>query len=216
VTHLHRLGRQDPEHHAAWIRERMDYITASDVAALLGESKYKQRAFLFTEKLGLADSFEGSEYTEIALRLEVPVMMLAKERYGWDIKPNRDLIVDQVCDRLAGTPDGMFESPWGLVVTQVKWTNCVATEDCKPVTKNGNPSTATYLHGPPLDYQIQLQAEMAVTGAVAGVLLVMHTTPGLKLRPYYVPRNELVIAKIRRETRKFWAEIEEFRKEQEK
>ena len=193
-----------------WLLERRKYVTASDVAALLNESPYKTRAQLIMEKIGLADEFEGNEYTDIALELERPVIDLAAKRYGWPIEYNGlRLVPDPHCARHASTPDATMMTPWGLAVVQVKWTTCVAQEDCKPTTKSGAPSTATYLNGPPLGYQLQVQSEIACVDAVGGVLLVMHTTPGLKLRPYFVPRHEGAIARIRREVVRFWDEIAE-------
>lgn len=163
------------------------------------------------EKRGEKPGFEGNEYTELASALELPVLKAAEKRFGWQIANNVNrLWVDHHCTRHAATPDGLMRSPWGLAVVQVKWSTCVAMEDVKPVTKKGNPSTAAYLNGPPLDYQLQVQSEIACVDACGGVLLVMHTAAptGLKLRPYYVARHEGVIAKIRREVARFWAEME--------
>lgn len=199
-----------PDDRAAWLEQRKKYVTASDISALLGENKHRTREDLLAEKRGLVDGFDGNEYTEIALAFEGPVMTLAARRYGWSIRHNGlTLVIDDECPRHASTPDGLMDSPYGLAVVQVKWTTCKPQEECEPFTKKGAPSTATYLHGPPLGYQLQVQSEMACTGAIAGVLLVMHTAApsGLKLRPYYVARHEGVIAKIRREVARFWEEL---------
>lgn len=195
-----------------WLAERRKYVTASDVAALLGESPYKDRtrAQLIMEKLGLADEFKGNESTELGMAFEHGVFDVARARWGWEIRPNgSELVRDAHCSRLAATPDATMPTPWGIGVIQVKWTTCRAQEDCSPTTKSGEPSTAAYVRGAPLHHQLQCQAEMACTGAMGAVLLVVHTAaPYMKLRPYYVQRHEMVIARIRRETVKFWEEIE--------
>jgi predicted phage-related endonuclease len=190
-----------------WLASRRHFCTASDVAAMLNENPYKTRDQLRMEKLGLDDGWQGDESSRNAERLEVVALQWAEEDYGWRTKHNRELLVDSVCPRLAATPDAWMDSPWGLCNVQVKTTRSAAQEDCRQTTKGGKPSSAMFLNGAPLHYQLQVQAEMAVLGAAHSVLLVMHLTP-IKLRAYYVPRHDPAIARIRREVAKFWEEIE--------
>lgn len=193
-----------------WLAERRKFCTASDVAALLDESPYKTRAQLIMEKIGLADEFKGNESTELGMAFEGGVFDVARSRWGWNVLPNGlALSVDRVCPRLAATPDAAMVTPWGHAIIQVKWTTCRATEDCEPFTKKGKPSEAAYLNGAPIHHQIQCQAEMACTNAVGAVLLVVHTAPpNMKLRPYFVPRHDGAITRIRREVVRFWEDIE--------
>ena len=195
---------------AEWLEQRKSFVTASDVAAMLDLSPHKDRALLMLEKLGLADEFTGNESTELGMEFEAGVFNIARKRWGWGVRPNGfALAVDDVCPRLAATPDAFVDTPWGLAIIQVKWTTCTAQEDCQPFTKNGNPSKAAYLNGAPLHHQIQCQTEIACANAVCGVLLVVHTAPPrMKLRPYFVARHEGVIAKIRSECTRFWDELE--------
>ena len=195
----------------AWLAERMRYVTASDVASLLGENKHKTRESLMLEKRGLLAGFKGNEYTELASEFEEPLFKVARRRYGWSLFANGlELHVDKECPRHAATPDAIMVTPWGLAVVQTKWSTCQAQKDIKPVTKSGKPSEAIYLNGPPLNYQLQVQSEMACTGFEHAVLLVMHTCPpkGLTLVPYYIPRHTGAISRIRREVNLFWNEIE--------
>jgi hypothetical protein len=192
-----------------WLAQRKQYVTASDVAALLGESKYKTRDQLRMEKMGLADEWQGNEQTTNALLLEAESWRLAEHWYGWHCRPNGNVLVkDAVCSRLAATPDAYLDSPWGTAVVQAKWTRSSVQEDVRQVTKAGKPTTAAFAAGPPIGWQLQVQAELACTNLQHGVLLVMHHGQGLKLRPYYIPRHERVIARIRAETLLFWKEIE--------
>lgn len=192
----------------AWLLQRKQFVTASDVAALLGESPYKTRDQLRMEKLGLADEQPTEEHMEIALALEPAILEMARVRFGWDTHHNQDLHIDGTCPRLAATPDAWMETPYGTTLVQVKVTRSAAQEDCQPFTKGGKPSTAAFLNGAPLNYQLQVQAEMAVMGCKHAVVLALHTAP-LKLRSYYVARHDGAIACIRSEVTKFWAEIEE-------
>jgi predicted phage-related endonuclease len=194
-----------------WLEQRKKFITASDVAALLSESPYKTPEHLRMEKLGLADDFAGDESTDLALGLEPWVLEQANKKFGWRTRHNTELVLDKVCSRLAATPDATMETPYGLAVVQVKVTRSAAQEDCRAVTKGGKPSSAAFLTGAPLHYQLQVLTEMMCTGTRLGCVLALHTTP-LKLRAYPVQYNELAAARIRRETIRFWAEIEAFKK----
>lgn len=194
----------------AWLAARRELVTASDVAALLGESPYKTREQLRMEKAGLAEEWAGDEQTELALALEPYVMAMARERWGWKICPVGRLFNDASEPRLGATPDGSMDTPWGDANVQIKVTSAKPTEMCKP-RKDGSPSTAAFAAGAPLHYQLQVQAEMAVMGVAHSSLLVLHTGP-LALRAYYVPRHDGVIARIRREVVVFWSEVEALRR----
>ena len=189
-----------------WLAARTELATASDVAAMLGESPYQTRAELMMIKAGLADAFVGSESTDIALALESSVADLARARWGWSLQRVGVLMIDPVAPRLGATPDYAGEAPWGAYNCQIKITQSLPTDGVK-APKSGKPSTAAFAAGPPLHMQLQVQAEMAVTGLGHSALLVLHTSP-LALRSYYVPRHEGVIARIRAEVDVFWKEVE--------
>jgi predicted phage-related endonuclease len=193
-----------------WLAKRRNFVTASDCAALLNLSPYKTRDQLRMEKMGLADEWKGNEDSELALLFEERFIQVSGIRFGWNVKPwGLNMVSDFACQRLGATPDAVLETPWGTAIAQYKWTTCQAKEDCEPLTKKGKPSTAAYLNGPPLHYQIQVQAEMACMNVEHASLVVMHMANGTKkLRAYYIPRHDGVIRKIREETMKFWKEIE--------
>jgi hypothetical protein len=193
---------------SGWLDQRKAYVTASDVGALLNESPYKTRDQLRMEKIGLADDWTGDENSDICLALEPCVLGIASSRWGWKLHHNTELHGDVACARLAATPDAWMVAPWGRCVVQVKVAQSAAMEDCKPFTAKGAPSTAAYLYGPPIYTKLQVQAEMAVMECDHAVVLTLHRAGPLKLRAYYVPRHEAVIARIRIEVTKFWDEIE--------
>ena len=189
----------------AWLAARRDIVTASDVAAMLGESPWKTRDQLRMEKAGLADEFAGAENTDLALALEPWVIEQANARFGWRIEPCGVLIFCGGDLPLGATPDAVMSSPWGPCTVQIKVTSAQPTDLCKPL-KSGKPSTAAFAEGPPLHMQLQVQAEMAVLVFRHSVLLVLHTNP-LALRAYYVPAHDGVIARIKREAALFMAEV---------
>ena len=52
-------GQKQP----GWYRKRDRYITCSDWAAVLGENKYKSRAAVLRDKIGLGTPFHGNAAT---------------------------------------------------------------------------------------------------------------------------------------------------------
>lgn len=185
--------------HAAWLEQRKQYVTASDVAAVLGENPYCTRERVMAEKRGVArDEPDHDARVRMALgtHCEPGIAEAAHEVFGWSLVKVGVLIPDSVEPRLAATPDYVLESPWGDVNCQVKMTRAYHRG------KSG-----WGVKGPPIHYQIQVQAEMACMGLEHSVLLVCHAGE-LSLRSYYVARHEGVIAKIRREVVRFWQEME--------
>lgn len=186
------LRNADPE----WLAARMNYLTASDVGAVLGENEYATRDQVRMEKAGLAEPFQGSERTDLSLLLEPWIAERARDKWGWNLIPHGKLIVDRECPRLAATPDYHMDTPWGWCNVQIKVTSVKPYEEVKK-----------YGGKPPLMYQLQTQAEMACLGYANTSLLVMHLMP-LCLRAYHIPRHSQVIARIRAEAVRFMAEVE--------
>lgn len=179
---------------------------------MLGEGRGENntRAQLVMLKAGLALPWEGNETTETGQALEDSgfFQLRARQKWGWQMRPCGLLIEDPVCPQLAATPDFLMDTPWGSAVVQTKGTTSQAQEDTK-AKKNGQPSEATYANGIPFYYQLQIQAELAVTGLQWGALLVLHAASGMfKLRSYPVRRHDLVIARLRAEAPKVIAEAE--------
>jgi putative phage-type endonuclease len=180
---------------AAWLEARKQHLCSSEVAGALGESEYVTREQLLLEKAGLADARPGDERMELSLALEPFVAERARLKFGWHLEPHGVLTADKECPQLAATPDFTMWTPWGDATVQVKVT---ASKPWDQVKKHGGQ--------PPLMYQIQVMAEMAVLGYQHSVLLVLHLMP-LTLRAYYVARHDGAIARIRREASAFMADV---------
>jgi putative phage-type endonuclease len=182
----------------AWLLARQQYICASEIAAVLGENEYMTREQIIQEKIGMAQPFEGNERTENALALEAWVAQRAAEKWGWKLTAHGALVPDPDCEFLAATPDFVNEA--GEPV-QVKVTSVKPYEEVKK-----------YGGAPPLNYQLQVMAEMACLGAPRGFLLVFHTLP-LIVRSYPIERHEGVISRIRREAETAMLEVRSKRAE---
>jgi predicted phage-related endonuclease len=184
--------------HDAWLASRMERIGASEVGCLFDANEYETRAYLIGRKVGTypyPDIGEGGDHASAA---EPWVITRARKKFGWDIvRAPQTQLSDLVCSRLGATPDAYVKTPWGHAVAQIKVASCKPYELVKKYGK-----------APPLMYQLQVQAEMAVTGCKLGCLLVMHTMGGLMLRAYPIARHEGAIERIRYEVDRTWAEIE--------
>lgn len=197
-----------------WLATRKRYLCSSEAAAALGENPYTPRAQLVMEKAGLAEPWTGNEQTLLGRAFEPGFVEAAKEKWGWQLEPMGWLIRDSVSPYLAATPDFVARTPWGKCAVQTKVTCSAAQEDCKPVRRDGTPSTAAYAFGAPVHYQIQQMAELACLGPdwEWSALLVCHgCPPGWKLRSYLARRHEGVIWKIRGEAERFMRDVEALR-----
>lgn len=216
-------GMENLPQHLAHAAQRSNLITASVMARLLckgyaknEEDRAGQRAQLIREKAGLVEPWAGNETTELATLLEDAVILAARQRFGWDIRPHGRTMIDPQCAHHGATPDATVGMPFassGFYVCNVKVSGSAAQEDIIPTKKDGSESTAAFLSGCPEYYRIQLQSEICCTGALGGILLVLHHSAqkGLKLRHYMVPRDEEMMATIRREVHVAWFEIEALR-----
>lgn len=197
-----------------WLAERMSRVCGSEVASMLcegyaskNEDKAQQRGQLVMLKAGLAEPWKGNESSRIGQLMEQYLFApMARELLNWTLEPFGMLVEDEACPSLAATPDFLIHLPWGTGVVQTKDSSAGAQEDCRP-RRDGTPSEATYVNGPPLYYVLQVQAELACTGLEWGALLVLHTAGGgKKLRPYCIRRHEGVISRLRAEAPKVLAD----------
>lgn len=185
----------------AWLAARNALITASDVGAIMGHNEYRSRAEVINEKMGLGEAFAGNERTELGLALEPWIAEQATKRYGWPLVAHGSLIFDPECPDLGATPDYTMSTPWGDATVQIK---ASTVREYETVKKYGGQ--------PPLNYQLQVQAELACLGYQHGVLLVFHTA-SLCIRAYYLPRHDGAIASIREAAREAMDTVRAYRKQ---
>ena len=198
----------DSSDRPTWLAARQNYVGSSDVAAMLGESKYMDRAQLIMLKAGLAEPFQGNETTRHGMYMEPYFIGAARGEFGWVLEPYGLLVEDRECPALAATPDFVARTPWGLALVQTKFVTSQAQEDVKP-RRDGKPSEAAFANGAPLYYQLQQQAELACTGLEWNALLVLHAAgAGFKLRSYLTRRHAGVVSRLRAEATRLMADVE--------
>jgi putative phage-type endonuclease len=194
--------RHTPEHETmsvaelspreTWLAERRTGIGASDAAAVLGVSPYKSAFELWAEKTGFADadSLDGKEHVEWGLRLERPIAEAFAERTGRDVSLRPQFYIQRhpSLPWMLATPDA--EDDTGRLV-QIKTCNAFLAREWEVE--------------PPLPYQIQVQHEMAVTGAERATLVVL--IGGQKLKWFDLDRNERFIDAMTPKLAAFWEAV---------
>lgn len=192
VTHSLRI--LDCADRDAWAEERQYGLGASDAAAALGMSEYKSRYALWAEKTGLVprEDLSDREDVQFGVKLERIVLETLAERTGRVVTPwtQTSIVVHPEHSWLRCTPDAFqTDDDKGGGIVQAKTTS------------------AWLLHKwdadePPLMPMIQIQTEMAVTGAEWGTLCCL--VGGQKFRWYDVERDDRFITQLIRALGEFW------------
>lgn len=177
---------------AAWHEARRRYVTASEVAAVLGEYPWKTRGQVMAEKLGVAQPDEENDAMAWGSLMETPMLEFMRKRWRWPLRTAQELVFDAACPRLAATPDAFLELPWGSALVEMKTTR---------------QWPKTWAGKAPLYYEIQVNAQMACTGHRYGCVVALHLGT-MEMKSYPVERNDRVIARIRREVEAFWSEVD--------
>ena len=181
-----------------WLGARREGIGASEAAAILGEHPWKSRYQLWAEKTGAieADDLAGNEPAEFGIRLEKPIAEAYADRTERRLimPPPFTLHQHEQYDWMLATPDAFQESddsdsPWLL---QIKTCNAFKSKD--------------WADEPPIEYQIQVQHEMAVCNCEWATLVVL--IGGQRLRYFDVARNNKFIAALIEQEQRFWEMVQ--------
>lgn len=169
-----------------WLLQRKQFITASDVPALLGESRWRTRADVIAEKMGAPSSFNDNLRMYFGRIGEAHVLQALHELTGIDVQPNSKLMVNSDVIGLAATPDAFadmaFAAPEvGLAPLETifpsSYTSFIehqrrgsrAVVDVKVIASKGRSKWKG--SAPPEEYFGQLQAQMLVAGLSVGLLV---------------------------------------------
>jgi putative phage-type endonuclease len=191
-----------------WLAGRRLGIGASEAAGVLGQSPWHSPWKVWAEKVAgrsLDDDIEENEAAQWGLAFERPIA----ERFS---------VVSR--RRVELPPAGTWElyvhpeRPW-LRATPDAWQWPLPTETHLPdgepgvlqVKMAGEYKRREWRDGPPLHYEIQVQHEMAVTGALWGSLIVLIGGNRL-LGPFDMLRNDEFIDTIVPFLHSFWRRVE--------
>lgn len=180
-----------------WLRARRTGIGASEIAAVLGESRWGDAGTIYARKVAAPTDDETAEWQEWGLRLE-PVIL---EAYTSTRYTGRYAIRD---GRLLRSR----EHPWALCTldawTALDWSG--APDRLIPLELKADRWGREWDDGPPVEYVWQLQHQMLVTGAQKASIAVL--VGGSQLAWCDVAREVTMIARIIRAGERFWRQVE--------
>jgi len=187
-------GARSEDRHS-WMHARRSGIGASEIAAVLGESRWADAGTIYARKVAPTDD-AGAEWLEWGLRLE-PVILEAysSRRYS---------------GRYAMRDGRLLRSrahPWALCTLDA-WSAAdeTSTELVMPLELKTDRWGREWDDGPPIEYMLQLQHQMLVTGARRASIAVL--VGGSQLAWCDVARDEPTIARIIRAGEAFWGCVE--------
>jgi len=188
----------------AWLAARAQWIGASEVAIVVLPPELRPRWMkspyaLWAEKRGVPQPDNENAAMRWGLRLEQAIADQAVEQLR-DNMPDLFAVefpftVWRHPDApLAATPDRvLFDAPADPVVAGLL--------ECKTAR-----SAADWIDGPPLYYQVQVQAQLACTGLSHAWLAVL--IGGSDFRLFSQQRNDLFIKRMLDAVRKFWERVD--------
>lgn len=195
-----------PEHGftAEHAKARSQVIGASEVAALFGLSPYSTRFELWHRKAGNLAEVDLSDVDRVqaGLFLEPAIAAWVAHKTGRTLHKVPGHIRHPSVRGMGCSPDYMFdatdEDPRGSGICQIK--NVDALIFAK--WDRGESGAVE----PPMNYQLQVQHEIACTGVEWGALACL--VGGNRLEIFEYARHEGVIARIESAVAEFWASVE--------
>lgn len=186
---------------AMWHELRKRRTGASD-ASILFDCGYISRFQYFNEQMGLLDheDFSSNERAMIGRHVEGGIAGAAGEFFGYKLVKSTAYYTDEACDEMLGaTPDYFLNEEDSDTVVEIKNASWGAFKDNWIIHEDGFVEA-------PLRFQIQVQAQLACTGAKQGLLIALIS--GDRLVRCEMPRHEDAIESIRQRVREFWSSIQ--------
>lgn len=191
-----------------WHAERNKGIGGSDVAAILGESKYASPLSIYKAKVdGIVKDLSDNVYIRKGNALEGYVRNMHCVPYfkelGYEVLHPQHILVNPDYPWIRANLDGLAipcenefgfrESPQNNIVIEIKW-----------VSEWAEDSWGEDLYdGVPKHYYMQVQTYLAVTEAKKAVLFALFDR-NWEVKTFEIRRNEGVIRRILTETKKFY------------
>lgn len=176
--------------------DRHTYVGASEVSVLFGENPWKSRWQLWLEKTGKAEAPDLSSNEKVfwGSYLEPALAAGVAEQTGWKLRNVRRLIRHRDLPVLASHPDYEIVShDDGPGVAELKTVGRYFWQE-------------HWTDGPPLNYQLQLQTQLACMGREWGVIAAL--VGGQKLEIYRYDAHPRIQKAILSEVEKFWSQVE--------
>lgn len=209
---------------AEWLAQRRTGIGGSDVAAILGLSKYKSPLDVYKDKIGETPDGEQSQAAYWGTKLEDVVAREFQERTGLKVqRVNRQLsregwmhanidraVVNHAISGTVRIQGEAKQAETGRLLTTDAILECKTASSY--IADQWGPSQESEIvagavvsdHKIPIYYETQVQWYLGVTGAA--VCYVAALLGGQDFRIYRVERDDEVIAALQEQCRTFWVE----------
>jgi putative phage-type endonuclease len=153
------------ETEAEWLEARKQYVTASEIACVVGLDAYKSPLRLYHEKRGEIDppDLSGNAAVQAGKALEGTILDIYQQEAGRKVdrcEPFR-LFVNSDYPMIAATPDGF------------DWRDEIEQEGVVDAKNIGLRMAKHWDDGAPEGYRLQIHQQMIVTGAKCGSLAAL-------------------------------------------
>ncbi len=172
----------------AWLAQRRTGIGGSDVAAILGLSRWKSPLDVYLEKTSQAEPVAETEPMRWGTLLEPVILAEFSRRTGVVVEKPRDIIRDPGCPWMLASLDGW--APELEAVVELK-----TARSAEGWGEDGSGEIPAY-------YQTQVAHYLAVTGARIAFVPVL--IGAAEFRVYQVERDDLLIRDMVEAERAFW------------
>jgi putative phage-type endonuclease len=191
---------------AEWRGLRQVSLGASEAAAVLGISPWKSSLELYHEKKGTAPPNESESFArDLGLLLEDPIAQLYRQRTGRVVvRPDPGQFVlcqHKVYPWMVATLDGVQVYTADEADASLRNRAGVLEIKTAAITKLG-----LWQHEAPIDYQVQVQHQLAVTGCDVGSIVAL--VGGVALRYSDVKRDPDFIALLEAALAEWWRRFE--------
>lgn len=184
-------------HTPEWYDEHRRILTATDMAAVLGFSEYKQALDVYLDKKGVVAPFAGNEHTRRGQRYEPVILADYAETMGISqMDTPMPLVYHPSLDCLGATPDAEAEDSTG----EHYGVEAKFTMSPKRAEQLGE-DLSDWI---PEDWMVQVQTQMACTGWKRVDLACLLYG---RLRVFCCQRSEDLIGQIEAAAREMWERI---------
>jgi putative phage-type endonuclease len=186
------LAELDTITEAEWLALRRGGLGSSDAAAVLGVSSFKSPLNLYAEKLGLAEPEAESQAMRWGKLLEATIAGEYARETGRAVYHPKVLLQHEKHEFMLATPDRFATLEQGVLLVEIKTAGAFKADD--------------WAEEPPLEYQVQVQHGLAVTGFDLASLVVL--IGGQRLLWVDLERNDRFIAVLIEREREFWERVQ--------
>ena len=206
-----------------WLSKRFDFITASEMAAVIGVSPWSNREDVIRRKVTRSDDFKPTRNMWWGSELERFNMESFTKITGIRTRSCNAFLRSTESPRIAATIDGFALRPRNDfepldIATKVPWASdlraALKTRSGLGLIEMKNTEAwfgKKWHEGPPLHYTIQLQQQLYVTGLDWGILCAKIGAGDMIA--YLIDADPLLHMEMDEDARSIWKEIEDERKE---